>query len=120
MVRGVTGGDYGSLKDSGEPGDPKAPNEPRDPGESSSSGSGAGGPAGAAGPGPGQGSAAQGAAGRPPFATQSGASRRHDEGQDEIPPDELAGGQPSGGAELTGMDLIQRELGGQVISEIQD
>ena len=40
---------------------------------------------------------------------------------DDLPPDEfLAGGASSGPAELTGMDLIQRELGGQVISEIED
>ncbi len=40
---------------------------------------------------------------------------------DDLPPDEfLAGGDASGPAELTGMDLIQRELGGQVISEIED
>ncbi len=40
---------------------------------------------------------------------------------DDLPPDEfLAGDAASGGAELTGMDLIQRELGGQVISEIED
>ncbi|MGH3255503.1 MAG: hypothetical protein ACRDOU_08860, partial [Streptosporangiaceae bacterium] len=40
---------------------------------------------------------------------------------DDLPPEEfLAGGAASGPAELTGMDLIQRELGGQVISEIED
>jgi hypothetical protein len=40
---------------------------------------------------------------------------------EDLPPDEFrAGGAASGPAELTGMDLIQRELGGQVISEIED
>jgi DNA polymerase-3 subunit gamma/tau len=40
---------------------------------------------------------------------------------DDQPPDEFrSGGAASGPAELTGMDLIQRELGGQVISEIED
>ncbi len=40
---------------------------------------------------------------------------------DDLPPDEFrSGGAASGPAELTGMDLIQRELGGQVISEIED
>ena len=40
---------------------------------------------------------------------------------DDLPPDEfLAVEAASGPAELTGMDLIQRELGGQVISEIED
>jgi hypothetical protein len=35
-----------------------------------------------------------------------------------MPPDEADEGPPPG-PELTGMDLIQRELGGQVISEIE-
>jgi DNA polymerase III subunit gamma/tau len=41
---------------------------------------------------------------------------------DDLPPDEFlaGGGSSSGPPELTGMDLIQRELGGQVISEIED
>ncbi len=44
---------------------------------------------------------------------------------DDMPPDELAPDEPSPddravrNAELTGMDLIQRELGGQVIGEIE-
>jgi DNA polymerase III subunit gamma/tau len=39
---------------------------------------------------------------------------------DEIPPDEPDdGGQAPGETELTGMDLIQRELGGRVIGEIE-
>jgi DNA polymerase III subunit gamma/tau len=61
---------------------------------------------------------------RPPAAARSGAPRRHDElPSGEMPsndPDEPADDQASGEAELTGMDLIQRELGGQVISEIED
>jgi hypothetical protein len=41
--------------------------------------------------------------------------------EDEMPPDdEPSGYRPAPAApELTGMDLIQRELGGQVISEIE-
>jgi DNA polymerase III subunit gamma/tau len=39
---------------------------------------------------------------------------------DDTPPDEPGAGQATRGTELTGMDLIQRELGGQVISEIED
>jgi len=35
-------------------------------------------------------------------------------------PDEPADDQAPGVTELTGMDLIQRELGGQVISDIED
>jgi DNA polymerase III subunit gamma/tau len=49
----------------------------------------------------------------------------HDEPQDDLPPDEMPPDEPSPddravrAAELTGMDLIQRELGGQVIGEIE-
>jgi DNA polymerase-3 subunit gamma/tau len=39
---------------------------------------------------------------------------------DEMPPDEPDVDQPAVTTELTGMDLIQRELGGQVIGEIED
>ena len=39
---------------------------------------------------------------------------------DDMPPDEPDGGQAPAVTELTGMDLIQRELGGQVIGEIED
>jgi len=41
--------------------------------------------------------------------------------EDEMPPDDGPSGYRSAPAvpELTGMDLIQRELGGQVISEIE-
>jgi DNA polymerase III subunit gamma/tau len=49
----------------------------------------------------------------------------HDEAPDDLPPDEMPADEPSPDdravpeAELTGMDLIQRELGGQVIGEIE-
>ena len=49
-----------------------------------------------------------------------------DEPPDDFPPDESLQDEPSPDdravreAELTGMDLIQRELGGQVIGEIED
>jgi DNA polymerase III subunit gamma/tau len=49
-----------------------------------------------------------------------------DEPDDDLPPDELAPDEPSPddqpvqGSELSGMDLIQRELGGQVIGEFED
>jgi DNA polymerase-3 subunit gamma/tau len=39
---------------------------------------------------------------------------------DDLPPDEPDRDQPPARPELTGMDLIQRELGGQVIGEIED
>jgi DNA polymerase-3 subunit gamma/tau len=39
---------------------------------------------------------------------------------DDIPPDEPDGDRAPVVTELTGMDLIQRELGGQVIGEIED
>jgi DNA polymerase III subunit gamma/tau len=48
-----------------------------------------------------------------------------DEAPDDMPPDEMPPDEPSPddravrAAELTGMDLIQRELGGQVIGEIE-
>jgi DNA polymerase III subunit gamma/tau len=42
-----------------------------------------------------------------------------DEVGEELPQDEPSGRSPSGPAELTGMDLIQRELGGQVIGEFE-
>jgi len=42
-----------------------------------------------------------------------------DEVGEELPQDEPPGRSPSGPAELTGMDLIQRELGGQVIGEFE-
>jgi DNA polymerase-3 subunit gamma/tau len=78
----------------------------------------------------GEGDAASGAPRRPSASPQAfaapGVEPADDEPPDEmmaddLPPEEfLAGGAASGPAELTGMDLIQRELGGQVISEIED
>jgi len=88
--------------------------------------SGMAGPAspGPARPGRGPESAGSGRPSRPPAGARSGAPHRHDEPPSgEMPsndPDEPADDQASGEAELTGMDLIQRELGGQVISEIED
>jgi DNA polymerase III subunit gamma/tau len=121
MVKGVTGGDSGALQEVAEPGDPKVRDEPRDPGQPPNSGVGAGGSAGTAGPGSGRGPAGPGGASRPLAVTPPRASQYHDEPPpDEISPDELADGQAPGAAEFTGMDLIQRELGGQVISEIED
>ena len=38
--------------------------------------------------------------------------------EDELPPDGVSH-PPAAAAELTGMDLIQRELGGQVIGEFE-
>jgi hypothetical protein len=41
--------------------------------------------------------------------------------EDDMPPDEPSSHRASAPTpELTGMDLIQRELGGQVIGEIED
>jgi len=60
----------------------------------------------------------------PDFAGQHGESP-FDEPPDDMPPDELPPDEPSPddravqATELTGMDLIQRELGGQVIGEIE-
>jgi DNA polymerase III subunit gamma/tau len=78
----------------------------------------------------GEGDVAVGATGRQPASPPAFAAPRaepaydeppDDEMPDDLPPEEiLAGGAASGPAELTGMDLIQRELGGQVISEIED
>jgi DNA polymerase-3 subunit gamma/tau len=77
----------------------------------------------------GEGDEASGAPRRQPASPQAFAAPRAEPADeppdemmaDDLPPDEfLAGGAASGPAELTGMDLIQRELGGQVISEIKD
>ena len=83
-------------------------------------------PGGPASPGP----VAAGGASDPSAAAPARSRPRHDEppddvGSDEfvpddIPPDEPDGDQAPVVAELTGMDLIQRELGGQVIGEIDD
>jgi DNA polymerase-3 subunit gamma/tau len=105
-------------------------------GTDADSGSGSG-PVRPAGPG---GAAAPNAAAVPASGSAPARSRpRHDEPPpDDLPPyempsdrygpdepDEISSGEPAGGrapvvTELTGMDLIQRELGGQVIGEIED
>jgi DNA polymerase-3 subunit gamma/tau len=100
-VKGVTGGDPGAgvTRPAGPPG--PAASGPATP-------AGDGGPAAAA--------QARGLRSRP----------RHDElPPDEITPDDLTPDEPDDNharavPELTGMDLIQRELGGQVIGEIED
>jgi len=93
-------------------------------------------------PGPGTGAAGAGAARRPASAPSQSSpappefvppesvpaefAAPHDEPPDDMPPDEMIPDEPSpddravAGTELTGMDLIQRELGGQVIREIED
>ncbi len=61
----------------------------------------------------------------PEFAPPDPAGYDDDEPPDDMPPDERSADEPSPDdrtvrpAELTGMDLIQRELGGQVIGEIE-
>jgi DNA polymerase-3 subunit gamma/tau len=103
MVRGVVGGD---------PGHDAA-------GQTS-------GPAGPAPDSAGRGTSRQPAAAKPESAPRA-ATGHYDEPPDEMPPDddEMPPDAPSSRrpapavAELTGMDLIQRELGGQVISEIE-
>ena len=61
----------------------------------------------------------------PVFAPPDPAGYDDDEPPDDVPPDEMSADEPSPDdrmvrtAELTGMDLIQRELGGQVIGEIE-
>jgi DNA polymerase III subunit gamma/tau len=86
--------------------------------------SGAAGSAGPASPGPGPGPASPDPASHPPAAAGPGGAHHRDEPPPgEMPPagpGEPADDQASAAAELTGMDLIQRELGGQVISEIED
>jgi DNA polymerase-3 subunit gamma/tau len=123
MVKGVTGGDPGAGGQGFRPG-------------AGSGGQGSGGP-GSGGPGSsgqgsgGQGSGGQGASG--PAAAARPAAAQPAPAYDDLPPDEMPSDEdemppddePSGyrpapaAPELTGMDLIQRELGGQVISEIE-
>jgi DNA polymerase III subunit gamma/tau len=61
----------------------------------------------------------------PEFAPPDPAGYDDDEPPDDMPPDEMSADEPSPDdrtvrtAELTGMHLIQRELGGQVIGEIE-
>ena len=114
MVKGVTGGDPGGPAAGRAPGHPEEPAFPKAPAEP---GNGAGSPNPDAAAGPGQAAARGGP--RPPEGARPGAPRHHDEPPpDEMPPDE-SDDRPAHGPELTGMDLIQRELGGQVISEIE-
>jgi DNA polymerase-3 subunit gamma/tau len=120
MVKGVVGADSGSGT---------AGQRPVPPGPGPGSGSAASGSAGL-----GQGPPGQGPLGRhrPPAPAQPEAAQSagcYDEPPDEMPPedDEIpADGGPAAHrpapaeAELTGMDLIQRELGGQVIAELEE
>jgi DNA polymerase-3 subunit gamma/tau len=104
MVKGVTGGD------------PGASGQGFRPGGAGSGGQGSGGqrassPAAAARP----------AAAQPAAAYDDLPPDEMPSDEDEMPPDDEPSGYRSAPAEpeLTGMDLIQRELGGQVISEIE-
>jgi DNA polymerase-3 subunit gamma/tau len=121
-VKGVTGVDPGAGPGAGPVGGPGVGpvGGPARPGR------------GPAGPGP----VAAGAARDPATAAPARSRPRHDEpppdeaasddlaadelAPDDLPPDEPDGDQASVVPELTGMDLIQRELGGQVIGEIED
>jgi DNA polymerase-3 subunit gamma/tau len=111
MVKGVVGGDPGD----GAAGQPPGPFGP-DAGASRSA------PSHSAAPGTSRSPAAR----RPEVAPQAAAGS-YDDPPDEMPPDddEPPPDEPSSyrsapaTTELTGMDLIQRELGGQVISEIE-
>ena len=79
------------------------------------------------GPGPASSGRGRGPAGGPPSSAAPVAAGYDDEPPDEMPPDEdeMTPDEPSSyrapaaEPELTGMDLIQRELGGQVIGEIE-
>jgi DNA polymerase-3 subunit gamma/tau len=104
-VKGVVGGDSGPGPAGPAPGPPDP--GPPDPGP------------GTAGPG-----TSRPVAPRPEAAPRPG--DRYDEPpeemppeEDERPPDEPSARRPAAAAELTGMDLIQRELGGQVIGEFE-
>jgi DNA polymerase III subunit gamma/tau len=116
MVKGVTGGDPGAG-----PGGLAARTSGPGSGGPGAGGQGAGGP-GAGG----QGGSRPGAAAPPAAAQQAAADDdlppdEMPSDEDEMPPDDEPSGYRSAPAapELTGMDLIQRELGGQVISEIE-
>jgi DNA polymerase-3 subunit gamma/tau len=82
---------------------------------------------GPAGPGPAGPGLGRQAAAEPPLSAGPATAGYYDEPPDEMPPDEddMPPDEPSSHRasppppELTGMDLIQRELGGQVISEIE-
>jgi DNA polymerase-3 subunit gamma/tau len=104
MVKGVVGGNP-------------------DPGGTGRASAGPG-PAGPSPAGPGR---SRQAAAEPPLSARPAAVGHYVEPPDEMPPDEddMPPDEPSShraspaAAELTGMDLIQRELGGQVIGEIE-
>jgi DNA polymerase-3 subunit gamma/tau len=111
MVKGVTGADPGA-----------SPARTSGPG-----GPGPGRPGGPGGPGP----VAAGGTGDAGAVAPARSRPRHDEpppgdiasdefAPDDIPPDEPDDDRTPVVPELTGMDLIQRELGGQVIGEIDD
>jgi len=129
MVKGVTGGEAGGSAAGRAPGDPDESARPKDPAEPRSArgsldpDSAASAPPGPERPaGPAQARATARATARadgPPAGALPGAPRHYDAPPpDEMPPDEADDGPPPG-PELTGMDLIQRALGGQVISEIE-
>jgi DNA polymerase III subunit gamma/tau len=107
MVKGVTGGAPAGPAAVWTPGDrdePPAPKAPAEPGNTTGS--------------PNPDPAASGPS-APASPARPQAPRHHDEPlPEEIPPDE-PDDRPALEPELTGMDLIQRELGGQVISEIE-
>jgi DNA polymerase III subunit gamma/tau len=134
-VRGVTGGDPGAGP-AGPAGPGSAGPGPSGPGPSGPGPAGPGpagpGPSspglaspGPANPGPDQDPPAR-AGSSPAAAVPARSRRRHDEAPaGEIPPDDRPPDEPDGDpapvmTELTGMDLIQRELGGRVIGEIED
>jgi DNA polymerase III subunit gamma/tau len=115
-IKGVAGGDPGASPGGG-PGAGPRPGRPA-PGASRSLSSRPGAaPASPASP------ASPGPAAPPEFAAPDFGDPYGE--PDDMPPDELPPDDPSPDdravrtAELTGMDLIQRELGGQVISEIE-
>ena len=98
-VKGVAGGDAPAAAPGARPGRP-GPSNPA--------------------PGPSRQSPAP-----PPEFAPADPAGYHDEPPDDMPPDEMPPDEPSPDdravrtTELTGMDLIQRELGGQVIGEIE-
>jgi len=118
MVKGVTGGDPGAGGGGSRPGGPGAGGA--GPGGSGAGGRGSGGP-GAGGQGASSPAPARPGAAQPAAAYDDLPPDEMPSDEDEMPPDDEPSGYRSAPAEpeLTGMDLIQRELGGQVISEIE-
>jgi DNA polymerase-3 subunit gamma/tau len=129
-VRGVVGGEAAPGAGGPTPG-PSGPRPSAARRQPSAGGSGRG--TGSAGPGAGAGSAAPAGPtvptrqAAPPVAPQESArpesGGRRDEPEDDLPPEPdepSADDPPAGGpAELSGLDLVQRELGGQVIGEFE-